>query len=219
MLKMPNYPTIFQGPLGEYVLGNCTGCLTAGVAGETCNNCAKQKYRVIKMEGLYINAIDLARINHMQVVHPTDPKQYTDPSKQQFEEVAYEEFEFDAIVEQAQVRNDRERNVARAQEKEEEEEEEEELVCSYSRHHDEYWITTCMNGPRKGDSKMFRLGNCSKCCTAGQIGIKCHHCGEDVYRILLDKDRKPHEAQSLARSNNMESYFPRFEDIELTIEM
>ena len=147
----------------------------------------------------------------MQVIHPHNPQlQYTDPSKQQFEEAVYEEFEYDAMVEQAQMCND-ERNIDHTVE---EEEEEEEHVCSFSRDHDEYWISRSMNGPHQGETRMFRLGNCSKCCTAGQIGVKCHHCGKDVYRILLDKDRTPHEAQSLASSNNMETFFPRFKDIE-----
>ena len=131
-----------------YYMGNCTGCLTAGIASIPCHQCNLNKtYQAIEVDGLYCNPINLASDYDTKVIHHDPNKlmsEYGDPCDQEYEAVQMNERQFLEMIEAADAYNQRQA-----------EDDEEPLVCGFHRDHDEYWISTSMNGPHQGKSRMF----------------------------------------------------------------
>ena len=113
---MPGAPTLVErtdeggNVLTRYILGNCTHCGTAGIAGILCLYCdGKQIFRVLRMDNYFMHAGNVAITCNRPVVHNDPLRQgfiYTDPTTQQRIEIMdYDEIEWDEMIEGIQNRN------------------------------------------------------------------------------------------------------------------
>ena len=103
----------FNSVVARYTLGNCKRCFAAGTAGTMCPHCDGEPFKLIKMDGFFVHARNLALTCYRRTVHgglPADFPRFSDgiTANQAWgtvEILSLDEWDFDKMVEEAQDRN------------------------------------------------------------------------------------------------------------------